>query len=374
MYTHTHTQVVETPGPATASVQLTRLSRGRVVPAGVVSLVIDFAASGTDPIDARIQVPRQSQTAAESGPDPSARAGPPVVTRREIREMPAHEQDRFCLALKKTMENKAGPQSSEYFEIAGYHGWPSDHCHHGQETFPGWHRGYCVRLERAIIKADLELGNDGNIGLPYWDWSDLNVGGQVMPQAIRRHFGVMPEGLVNRDEAGSLGSRGYSQIRGEAALRSSLLRASVASQAEQCLAVAEHYMHASTRFNRQGYSVEAAHNGVHMSLGFPMTSLRYSAFHPIFFLHHCNVDRIYEKHLSIETPEESMREFQQRQLELASKGEQNRFRAELTPFSHPVTGRPLLPADTAYTKDHGLLRFEGGARGGSGRIEFPQPP
>ena len=32
--------------------------------------------------------------------------------------------------------------------------------------------------------------------------------------------------------------------------------------------------------------------------------VQFAAFHPIFFLHHANVDRIYEKHVQMETPEE----------------------------------------------------------------------
>merc|ERR1719436_1509631 len=106
--------------------------------------------------------------------------------------MPADEQKRFVAALKKLMENQSGPQTSEYFRIAGYHGWPTNFCHHAQETFPGWHRGYLVDLERALIKADQELGNDGNIGLPYWDWMEAEVDGQVLPKIIRESFPELP--------------------------------------------------------------------------------------------------------------------------------------------------------------------------------------
>ena len=35
-----------------------------------------------------------------------------------------------------------------------------------------------------------------------------------------------------------------------------------------------------------------------------ISQVPYAAFHPIFFLHHSNVDRIYEKHVQMETPEE----------------------------------------------------------------------
>ena len=73
----------------------------------------------------------------------------------------------------------------------------------------------------------------------------------------------------------------------------------VYTQVELCLVQDEHFLHASTRYRRAN-AVEAPHNSLHMHCGFPMTSLRYAAFHPIFFLHHCNIDRLYEKYLTLE--------------------------------------------------------------------------
>ena len=35
--------------------------------------------------------------------------------------------------------------------------------------------------------------------------------------------------------------------------------------------------------------MESSHNSVHVALGFPMSTVPYAAFHPIFFLHHANV-------------------------------------------------------------------------------------
>lgn len=46
-------------------------------------------------------------------------AGPMVVVRKEIRAMPKAEQQRFLEALKLMMQNVDGPQSSEYFRLAG---------------------------------------------------------------------------------------------------------------------------------------------------------------------------------------------------------------------------------------------------------------
>ena len=62
--------------------------------------------------------------------------------------------------------------------------------------------------------------------------------------------------------------------------------------------VPEHWLHASTRWGR-GSSLESPHNSVHVALGWPMTSVAVAAFDPAFWLHHCNVDRIYEGYLQV---------------------------------------------------------------------------
>jgi len=291
-------------------------------------------------------------------PDPKPPKTSPVV-RREIRKMPKADQTRWAMAMKKLMENKSGPQTSEFFRIAGYHGWPNDFCQHGQESFPAWHRGYMCDLEQALIKADKALGNDGNIGLPYWDWTVSEVNGEVMPKIVREHFADIPSELITPDQAGELATSGYTRIRSDRALKAELERANVASQVREALSVSEHWAFASSRFNRQGFSLESPHNSIHMCCGFPMTSLRYAAFHPIFYLHHCNVDRIYEKHLELETPEESKQEFENYQNILAGRGETNRFREQLKPFMHPLKpSTPLMPADCFDTKGLGYVYDE----------------
>ena len=90
--------------------------------------------------------------------------------------MPEAEQERYIAALLKMMENQGGePETSPFFELAGYHGWPGNgnermysYCEHRQETFPGWHRAYLVAFEKGLQEADRALGNDGQIALPYW--------------------------------------------------------------------------------------------------------------------------------------------------------------------------------------------------------------
>ena len=60
--------------------------------------------------------------------------------------------------------------------------------------------------------------------------------------------------------------------------------------------------------NGNDRSVESPHNSVHVIVGFPMASLSWAAFHPVFYLHHNNVDRVYEKYITLES--DSQAEFE----------------------------------------------------------------
>ena len=127
-------------------------------------------------------------------------------------------------ALLKMFENiDDQPATSEYYRLASYHGWPKRYCAHGQEIFPGWHRGYLLEFENSLRQADRELGGDGMIGLPYWDWSDFSSNeahGEVLPKILRDTFhkdraaelkwvrGLMKDPKENDGEGAKLWERG----------------------------------------------------------------------------------------------------------------------------------------------------------------------
>ena len=71
--------------------------------------------------------------------------------------------------------------------------------------------------------------------------------------------------------------------------------------------------------------------------------LAQSSFHPIFWLHHANVDRIYEKYLELEP--DSAREFERHQARLDARGKRRPTAGfpdgpwgEYRPFVDPRTG------------------------------------
>eukprot|EP00803_Ostreobium_quekettii_P001087 evm.model.scf_853EXC.6 EVM.evm.TU.scf_853EXC.6 scf_853EXC:58036-60614(-) len=297
-----------------------------------------------------------------------------VVTRQEIRKMSSGDQQRFVAAVKRMMVNRNGvPETSEFFRLAGYHGWPGRaamrtmglpfnpnrdaYCAHRAEHFPAWHRAYLTEFERALQAADRDLGGDGNVALPYWDWTDVD-GGEVFPRVIRENFGEPPEGLLAPRRASSgvpavrqFYEQGYAAINGrsDAEIAGRLRSARVFSEVNRALEQEEHYRFANQSEGGNN-SIEAPHGDVHVAVGFPMSSLMVAAFHPIFWLHHCNVDRFLSKYLELEP--DSQDEFRQHQLlelETNPRHTVDFYTTPLEPFAHP-NGQRWMAADTFDTE------------------------
>ncbi|CAD7699846.1 unnamed protein product [Ostreobium quekettii] len=290
--------------------------------------------SSPEPAPSRPSRPSQP---APTQSRPSQPSSGDVVVRRNINSMSATEQNRWADAVQKMMENTNGSQSSEFFRIAGYHGWPDNFCAHGQEHFPAWHRAYLVEFERALQAADRALGRDGNIGLPYWDWTRDS---SALPPILRQRFSTMPSGLVT--DRNELSRDGYSRVPSDRQIARDIRSANLAEGVNGALREEEHWRFASTRW-RQPTNVESPHNQVHVILGFPMASVGFAAFYPGFWLHHCNIDRILSKYLELEP--DSEQEMRQQQASLQqNNGERNRYTAPLRPFR--LNGRSFRVSDT----------------------------
>ena len=263
------------------------------------------------------------------------------------------EQRRFVAALKHLMTNASDrdPGTSEYARIAGYHGWPGDPktgdsklCAHRRESFPGWHRAYMMEVEDSLRRADVALGNDGRIGFPYWDsFHRPELNGEILPAIIRDAFRDMPEDLVDgaaSAKAGQFASRGYSRVRSEAEVKDFITRKyDLPLVCDAALWTSQHFNAASTGDGKSNDDVESPHNYVHNAVGYPMTTTSFAAYHPIFFLHHCNVDRLYEAYLKYHP--DSQQEFASYS---ASRGD-GEYDLALKPFVNPRTGKIYAHAD-----------------------------
>ena len=71
----------------------------------------------------------------------------------------------------------------------------------------------------------------------------------------------------------------------------------VVRKAKDSLLNVEHWRHSSTQFRSTYPSLERAHNDIHVIVGGnggQMGGVAFAAFDIVFWLHHCNVDRIYD--------------------------------------------------------------------------------
>ena len=130
--------------------------------------------------------------------------------------------------------------------------------------------------------------------------------------------------------AQGLGARGLA-VPSEARIRSMLNNAGTSHGdiARKSLRSEQHWQHASTRERSKEErrraiaklpkpSIEDPHNHIHGGLGGVMATFQ-SSFHPVFWLHHNNIDRFYQKYTQMHP--DSLEEFRAKQAKLKSQGD-----------------------------------------------------
>jgi hypothetical protein len=250
--------------------------------------------------------------------------------------MPTPEREAFLaalLAIKNTIANPADPldqQISIYDQFVGIHlavqtvrlagGPPVDHAHQGP-AFGPWHREFVLRFELALQSVD------ATVMLPYWDWTDLAGNMNI----IFNEFGMSPDGDGLDDDqvktgyfafdapgtganttplpvwwpAGMPGWRLNSKLvfpDTDTALRRNLLAfASLAQQSHVRTTLNTPVVPPGTdaatyeQFIAQLEGGTRMHNTMHnwFGVGSHMRQPNQSPNDPMFFLHHCNCDRLW---------------------------------------------------------------------------------
>lgn len=163
-----------------------------------------------------------------------------------------------------------------------------DFCPHGNWFFLPWHRAYLVSFERICR----QMSGDPNFVLPYWDWTAQR---QLPPAFTAPTVAGRRNPLLDNTR----------QMRANASLRASAVGETVIAR---IMAETAYEMFGSTRPNGQN-STEARwlrapgrttaleggpHNTTHVAVGGDMGDM-ISPRDPIFWLHHCNVDRLWAR-------------------------------------------------------------------------------
>jgi len=170
-------------------------------------------------------------------------------------------------------------------------------CQHLSWFFLPWHRMFLFHFEQIVADAVVKLGGDPGWSLPYWNYSDTsNPDARKLPPAFYER--TLPDGTPNplRVENRQRGNDGrivanpvnadIGQCLGEPSFTADSLGGSPGFGGPE------------TAFNHgQGNVVgmlEATpHGNMHMAVGDWMGSFETAGLDPIFWLHHSNIDRLW---------------------------------------------------------------------------------
>lgn len=183
---------------------------------------------------------------------------PKTYKRRDQASLNALEHERFLCAFE-TLNN-----NGTLGGLVAIHGDMS-HYQHGSQRFLPWHRIFLILLERALRSVHPE------VTIPYWDWT------QASEDSI-------PSWLVSYTPTVKMPTPTPSIT---------VTRAPGAPSSLTTLASNTPSVMADSTFASFTGGLEGIHNGVHVWVGGTMGWISTAPADPIFWLHHCNIDRLW---------------------------------------------------------------------------------
>jgi tyrosinase len=168
-------------------------------------------------------------------------------------------------------------------------------CQHGTWFFLPWHRMFLFYFEQTIAAAIAQLGGPAGWSLPYWNYSDSsNPNAQRLPPAFRA--ATMPDGSPNpllvqeRQEGNDGGPVGDSNDVDLSCLRDPVF-------ASSSFGGNPGFGGAKSKFSHSGGGTGmlemTPHGSMHVAVGGFMGAFNTAGLDPIFWLHHSNIDRLW---------------------------------------------------------------------------------
>ena len=175
-----------------------------------------------------------------------------------------------------------------------------DQCQHQTWYFLPWHRAYITAFEAVIARTVSQLGGPAEWALPYWNYSEelwRNPEARFLPPAFR------DERLTDGTPNALFASRNVGP-GGDVGLRDQDVTLAALNEPEftPSFSFGSGFGGPRTGFSHFGQSngelERAPHNAVHGRIGGWMGNPNFAAFDPIFWLHHCNIDRLWQEWLA----------------------------------------------------------------------------
>ncbi|WPU91623.1 tyrosinase family protein [Mucilaginibacter sabulilitoris] len=178
-----------------------------------------------------------------------------------------------------------------------------DQCQHQTWYFPPWHRGYLMVLEKQVRAAIVKLGGPSTWALPYWNYFGPNDEYKIPPAFTQQ---TLPDGKPNPlfvklrygpQKNGNI----YVPIT---SISQNCQRNTVYTGSNAATSLPGYggpKTGFSTGAGTSGNLENDPHNEVHTAVGGIISNTDYglmadpdtAALDPIFYLHHCNIDRMW---------------------------------------------------------------------------------
>lgn len=213
----------------------------------------------------------------------------PVVTRKNESTLPSEERVRFINAIQEMM------RTGSYQSITVIHANMRHNMHGfmgrlGLNRFLSWHRRYLLAFEQELRKVDAELTGAAvsDLGIPYWRWPENGDFPSWLLDVLPAFGSSGPGSFIEPREIGAGGALPtideVDTILNDfpASFDRSRRRFDGANEYEKFTFCLEGWA--------DGLS---AHNHVHEWVGGVMNNTSYSPADPIFWLHHCEIDRLW---------------------------------------------------------------------------------
>ncbi|HXR32035.1 MAG TPA: tyrosinase family protein [Solirubrobacterales bacterium] len=210
-----------------------------------------------------------------SATSPSPTAAPRALRhRRSARRLTAGQKAdlRAAVAAAQGIGDDRG-----YQRWAGVHGLPLPiSCTHHSELFLPWHRAYLYLFEKALQEQV------PGVTLPWWDWT-------------ANHAEGIPAAYARQRVDGRKNPLFDSPIQASGRERPSQTRTTRRPESPGQLPTpaAVEAILANRDFPTFQTQLESIHDGVHVWVGGTMESIATAAYDPIFWAHHCMIDRLW---------------------------------------------------------------------------------
>ena len=203
-----------------------------------------------------------------------------VRIRKNANRLTADERDRFIAAMAQL--NNRGMGRFADFRNMHVSGLADDQAHAGPGFLP-WHRAYLLDLERELQLID------SSVALPYWRFDEAS------PSVFTTSFMGIPDS-IGAVQFGPSHPFLFWSTDGEQGIKRRAIAPSPGNQASPSVQAEFDTINVGARYAVFRRMQGNPHGSAHVSyFGGSISTISTAAKDPLFFLLHCNVDRLWAK-------------------------------------------------------------------------------